>query len=79
MNRKFDKLGRIVIPKEMRDKLDLGEPESEAKIELIGDKIIKITNPNQEDKFELWLKDYILMSESVEANKIYEKYKKLKK
>lgn len=78
MNRKFDKLGRIVIPKEMRDKIDLGEAGSEAKIELIDNKII-ITNPNQEDKFELWLKDYILMSESVEANKIYEKYQELKK
>ena len=79
MNRNFDKLGRIVIPKEMRDKLGLVEPGAEANIELIGDKIIKITNPKFEDKFELWLKDYILRTESFEANKIYEKYQELKK
>lgn len=53
MNRKFDKLGRIVIPKEMRDKLGLGKPGSEAKIELANDKII-ISNPGT-DKFEDWL------------------------
>lgn len=52
MNRKFDNLGRISIPKEMRDKLGLGNG-SEAKIELAGDKII-ISNP---DKFDL--KEYI--------------------
>ena len=56
MNRKFDKLGRLVIPKEMRDKLGLGEPGSEAKIELVDNKII-VTNPKQEDKFEEWLKE----------------------
>lgn len=48
MNRKFDKLGRIVIPKEMRDKIGLGEAGNEAKIELIGNKII-ISNPDTVD------------------------------
>lgn len=78
MNRKFDKLGRIVIPKEMRDKLGLGEPESEAMINLVGDKII-VTNPNQEDPFENWLIDYILRTESNEVKDILVKYQELKK
>lgn len=77
MNRKFDKLGRIVIPKEMRDKLGL-EDGSEANIELIEDKII-ITNPNKEDEFENWICDYILRTESVEGRNIYMKYQELKK
>lgn len=49
MNRKFDNLGRINLPKEMRDKIGLGEAGSEAKIELIKDKIV-VSNP---DKFDL--------------------------
>lgn len=57
MNRKFDDLGRISIPKEMRDKVGLGEPKSEAKIELIGNKII-ITNPSEFD-LEEYLKQQI--------------------
>lgn len=77
MNRKFDKLGRIVIPKEMRDKLGL-EDGSEAKIELAGDEII-ITNPNTNDPFGDWLCDYILRTESVDAGRIYDKYRELKK
>lgn len=44
MNRNFDKEGRIVLPKEMRDKLNFKERD-EAKIDLQGDKII-ITNEN---------------------------------
>lgn len=77
MNRKFDKLGRIVIPKEMRDKLGL-EDGSEAKIELVGNKIV-FSNPNRTDKFELWLMDYILRTESSEAKNILVKYQELKK
>lgn len=77
MNRKFDKLGRIVIPKEMRDKLGL-EHGSEAKIELIENKII-ITNPKQEDEFEKWLNDYILRTESTDAHIIHTAYQELKK
>lgn len=78
MNRRFDKLGRINLPKEMRDELGLGEPGAEAKIELVDDKII-VSNPNQEDEFENWLTDYILRTESVEANNILVKYQELKK
>lgn len=78
VNRKFDALGRISLPKEMRDKLGLNEPGAEANIELVDDKII-VTNPNQEDSFENWLMDYILRSESVEAKNILVKYQELKK
>lgn len=45
MNRKFDELGRIVIPKEMRNKLGLKNGD-EATIELIDDKIV-ISNKNK--------------------------------
>lgn len=78
MNRKFDVLGRLTIPKEMRDKLGFDIPGEEAKIELDGDKII-ITNPKQEDKFDNWLTDYILKTESADAELIHKKYKELKK
>lgn len=80
MNRKFDKLGRIVIPIEMRDKLNLNEPRAEAKIELVDDKII-LTNPNQEDPFRDWLKDYALKTEieNIDINLIQKKYQELKK
>lgn len=44
MNRKFDKLGRIVIPKEMRNKLGLKNGD-EATIELVDNKIV-ISNVN---------------------------------
>lgn len=52
MNRHFDELGRIVIPKEMRCALNLAAHE-DVRIELVGDKII-LTNPN---KFNI--EDYI--------------------
>lgn len=78
MNRKFDKLGRLVIPKEMRDKLGLGEPGAEAYIELVDNKII-VTNPKAEDKFEKWLNDYILRTESRDAHIIHSAYQELKK
>lgn len=47
MNRRFDELGRISIPKEMRDKIGLSNG-SEAHIEIKEDKII-ITNPKKFD------------------------------
>lgn len=47
MNRKFDALGRISIPKEFKDKIGLANNE-EAHIELVGNKII-ITNPKEFD------------------------------
>lgn len=52
MNRKFDDLGRIVIPKEMRDKIGLKNGD-EATIELVGDKIIiSNINNNWEEKID---------------------------
>lgn len=47
MNRKIDDLGRIVIPKEMRTKLDIKDGDS-INIEVIDDKIV-ISNPNEID------------------------------
>ena len=47
-------MGRISIPKEMRDKLGLGNAGAEAAIELIGDEI-KISNPTRVDSYETWL------------------------
>lgn len=55
MNRKFDDLGRIVIPKEMRSALDL-VPGTSAHIIQEGNRII-ITNPNKDDKFIDYLDD----------------------
>ena len=52
MNRKIDKMGRISIPKEMRDKIKLGIG-SEAHVVLEGNKIV-ISNPGEFD-----LKKYI--------------------
>lgn len=77
MNRKIDNNNRLVIPKEMYNALDLKSGD-EVNIDLVDDKII-ITNPNQEDKFENWLRDQILMTESSEAKQIFVKYQELKK
>lgn len=48
MNRKFDYMGRISLPKEMRSKIGIDNPGDEAHIELHNDKII-ISNPNEFD------------------------------
>lgn len=48
MKRHFDELGRIVIPKEMREVLDFGINDY-AEIELINNKIV-LTNPENNDK-----------------------------
>jgi len=78
MNRKFDKLGRLSIPKEMRDKIGIGEPGTEANIELIDNKII-ITNPDQVDEFEEWLKEIQLINDDDKTiNWILDKYLELK-
>lgn len=83
MNRKFDKLGRIVIPKEMRDKLRLGEPGSEAFIKMSDDMIV-ISNPKQEDEFKKYLENLYdsynpIRSEAKLIKDIYMKYTELKK
>lgn len=77
MNRNIDKLGRIVIPKEMRKEIGLKNGD-EVKIEVHDSKII-VSNPNQGDPFGDWLCDYILRTESVEAKTILIKYQELKK
>lgn len=77
MNRSIDNLGRLVIPKEMRDKLNLKNGD-EVIIKLENDKIV-IMNPVKEDKFENWLKDMQLIHEDdVTINWILEKYEELK-
>lgn len=48
MKRHFDEMGRIVIPKEMREELDFGINDF-AEIELIDNKII-LSNPKNIDK-----------------------------
>lgn len=48
MKRHFDDLGRIVIPKDMREELDFGSYDL-AEIEIVNKKII-ITNPKDADK-----------------------------
>lgn len=77
MNRKIDRNNRLVIPKEMYDALGLTSGD-DVNIELSGDMII-ITSANKEDKFENWLYDYILRTESDEAGRIYNKYQEFKK
>lgn len=56
MNRKIDELGRLVIPKEMRDQLDLHNGDI-AEIRLVDDEVI-ITNPKK-TSFKEWLESYI--------------------
>lgn len=51
MQRHFDELGRIVIPKEMREKLDFGKNDF-AEIKLNNNEII-LSNPKNKDKQEL--------------------------
>lgn len=48
MKRHFDNLGRIVIPKDIREELDFGSNDF-AEIEIVNKKII-ITNPKDIDK-----------------------------
>lgn len=50
MKRHFDEVGRIVIPKEMREKLDFGIYDY-AEIKLNGNEII-LSNPKYKDQQE---------------------------
>ena len=76
MNRKFDNLGRLVIPKEMRSKLGLNNGD-EVTIACDGT-FIYISNPNKEDKFEKWLKDFIRRTENEKLEYVLKKYQELK-
>jgi AbrB family looped-hinge helix DNA binding protein len=49
MNRKIDRLGRLVIPKEMRDELGIKNGDK-VKIELKGNKIIVTKYEKCEDR-----------------------------
>lgn len=51
MYRKIDTTGRICIPSEMREKINL-DINSEVKIDLVGDKIV-VTNSKKEDNLSL--------------------------
>lgn len=48
MNRKFDNLGRISLPKEMRDKLGFDDEHNEATVTLEKNAIV-IRNNNKKD------------------------------
>lgn len=65
MIRKFDDLGRISIPKEMRDKLGLANG-GEAKIELAGRKIV-VSNPDELD-LEKYLHEKLEALDDIEQN-----------
>ena len=51
---KIDKQGRIVIPKELREKLGM-EPETSLKIHLMGRQlVIEVYNPNLHKNVKKW-------------------------
>lgn len=77
MNRKFDNVGRMVVPMEMRKAIGVDKPGSEVLMQLVNNKII-ISNPNLNDKFGDWLKDEILRTEDDNLKYIYDKYMELK-
>ena len=76
MNRKIDDLGRMVIPKEMRDKLNI-KTGDELKIELVGKKIM-VSKAN--DKFDDYLTELYEMEpkeNKMLIQEIYKAYKEL--
>ena len=76
MNRSIDKLGRLVIPKEMRDSLGI---ENGDEVTIACDStLIYISNPKKEDKFESWLKDEVLITENEKLEYVLKKYQELK-
>lgn len=77
MNRKIDDLGRMVIPKEMRDKLNI-KTGDELKIELVGKKIM-VSKAN--DKFDDYLTELYEMEpkeNKMLIQEIYKAYKELR-
>lgn len=70
MIRKFDDLGRISIPKEMRDKVGLING-MEAKIEMVNNKII-LSNPEKFDLEEYIHKIQMNENTSVEVYRVLE-------
>lgn len=58
MKRKFDGLGRITIPKELRKELGMGDnAEVEIELSVCGDEII--ISKASKTKFEAWLEEQI--------------------
>lgn len=77
VTKKIDNLGRIVIPSEMRDKLDVENGEA-VNIELVDNKII-ITNPEDSDPFLVYLNGLSLNHNNVELHStIVNEYKRIK-
>lgn len=78
MNRKIDDLGRLSIPKEMRDKIGLVNGK-EAHIELLEDKII-VSNPDTKSRMDYLLErdnklqtiETIFKNEPVDLDKLSE-------
>ena len=76
MNRKIDDLGRMVIPKEMRDELNI-KTGDKLKIELVGKKIM-VSKAN--DKFDDYLTELYEMEpkeNKMLIQEIYKAYKEL--
>lgn len=68
MIRKFDKFGRLVIPKAMRKQMNF-EELGEADIDLVNNKIV-ITNPNNFD-IERYIMEQINECDNAESKLIY--------
>lgn len=80
VNRKIDELGRIVIPREIRNNLNI-KSYDELNIEVNNDSIILTKKNNEKNvllKFEEWLKDWKdslkSQAENIEGLDIYEEH-----
>ena len=80
VNRKIDELGRIVIPREIRNNLNI-KSYDELNIEVNNDSIILTKKNNKKNvllKFEEWLKDWKdslkSQAENIEGLDIYEEH-----
>lgn len=74
VNRNLDNMGRLVIPKEMRESLGLKNGD-EVKIKVVNDEII-VTNPKKES-FKEWLEAMIKTNDSVSLDIVLEKYNEM--